>query len=184
MRKAWLPLFVAWLCVSAQACYAGIVEKSSDVSGFAGIINLERGDSEFIFGARYSYNFDVHSTIEGVVGFLSPENTRIFVYELNYRNNFTRSPGKTVPFLAGGIGAVKYSFDENVPVEVTALEGTSFSVDFGGGLQYFAMENMAIRFDARDTVMFFGEKTVGNQVIDVGTTNNIGFTIGISFFFI
>jgi opacity protein-like surface antigen len=183
MKQACIALFVVSLFVSAQGAHAGIVARSSDLNGFAGIIDLDRGDTEFVIGGRYSYNFNPRSAIEGSVGFLSPENTRVFVYEVNYRNNFPGA-GNVVPFLIGGIGAVKYSFDENVPVEAQALEGTSFAVNFGGGLHYFATENTAIRFDARDTIIFFGEKTVEAQTIDGGNTNNVGFTVGVSFFFI
>lgn len=168
MFRKMFALALVLMFVGAGTGYTQIVEKSSDLTGFAGILSIEDGDTEFTFGARYAYHMNSYSTIEGSFGFAFPENAKIYNYFVNYRYNILMDNPKVVPFATGGVGAVTISYDSDL------LDGTTdMSINFGGGLLFFMQEQIGIRADVRDLVVFG----------DNNTTNNIEVTGGVSYFF-
>lgn len=178
-------LFTLICCLTCALPVRGQTEAgSSDLNFHGGFVNLSTGaDLEFLIGFRYSYHIDEENNIEGTLGYMFPENLRIWLYHLNYRFNLPLREGKVSPFLTAGIGAVTFNFDESLPSSVRAADGTSFTGNFGAGLHIFTHEDLAVRFDFRDIIMFFGEKTVGIQTFDIGTKHNIEVSGGVSFFF-
>jgi outer membrane beta-barrel protein len=184
MKKLMLAFVLMSFVVFSSSSVAQIVEKSSDLSAYGGILKVDSGDSELMFGARYSYNMTVNNAIEGTFGIMLPEHAKVFLYHVNFRYNIALQNEMLVPFVTGGVGAVTYSFDDDVAASAAALDGTSMSINFGGGMQYFTSENMAVRIDVRDHIIMYGEKTVDDHTFDVGNTNNIEISGGITFFFI
>jgi len=185
MRKVLMTMMVFALLVSCGTGFAQIVEKTSDISGYGGIMKFDGGSSELMFGARYNYNMSVNGSIEGTFGLALPDNGKILFYHANYRYNLTLSNEMLVPFFTGGVGAVTTSPDQG--------DGdANLSINFGGGMQYFTSPNLAIRIDVRDHMIFVGDRTVTvdiggvqhSQTIKGETTNNIEFSGGITYFFI
>jgi len=182
MNKACIAVFLVVLLCSSGSAQS--IEESTDLSGYAGMFRLDKGGTEFMFGIRYSYNMDEHHSFEGTLGYLRPENVQIYLYHANYRYNLSLEGQKVVPFFTGGIGAISYFYADDAPDYAQTFEGSSLAFNFGLGLQYFQKENLAIRFDIRDIIIRFGERTVGAQTLDLGNTNNVEITAGISYFFI
>lgn len=183
MKRACIQALVC-LFVFAAVAHTEILEKSSDLSAFAGFLSIDMDETELVVGARYGYNVDKNNALEATVEFMSPEKTKVLIYHLNIRHYISIENQPVLPFFTGGVGAVKYTFDQGVPETARAIEGTSFSVNFGGGLQYFTGEHVAERLDIRDIIVFYGDKVIGSQIIDVGNVQNLEVTAGISYFFI
>jgi|GEM_PF-200282 len=188
MKKYLLFLMVLSFFLSSGSAVAQIVEKSSDVSPYVGILKWDGGGSELMFGARYNYNMSVNGSIEASVGLVFPEHGKIYLYHANYRYNLSLENELLVPFFTGGVGAMTTSFD--------GIDGsTNLSINFGGGMQYFTSENLAIRIDVRDHMVFVGDQsaTTPNPIpgqpditvtVDGGTSNNLEFSGGITYYFI
>ena len=166
MKKVLLVLVLLSLVVFSSSGVAQIVEKSSDLSAYGGMLMFDGGANELMFGARYNYNMSLNNSIEGTIGLIFGDNFKYYLYHVNYRYNVTLANEMIVPFVTGGVGAATFSPDH--------VDGsTDFSFNFGGGLLYFAKPNLAVRVDVRD-IIIKGD----------ATTNNIELTGGISYFFI
>jgi len=201
MKRSILVLLPCLLLVSSGNTVAQIVEGSSDLSAYFGIagfrdahvtVSVEgqegtqrveiQGDSEWMFGARFNRNINVNNSFEATFGISLPENVKVYLYHLNYRYNITAGDGKAVPFVTVGAGAVTISPDEG--------DGeTDFTFNFGGGLEYFAGENLAVRFDVRDFFIRRGDisgQAAGGENVTVEGYNQqmLEFSGGITYYFI
>jgi hypothetical protein len=199
MKRMLLVVMFLSLLVFSGNSMAQIVEKSSDVSGYVGILKsldtdlkiesggqeltgTAKGESEFTFGARYNYNFDLHNALEGTFGVSLPEHAKVLLYYVNYKYNIALSNDKLVPFVTGGVGAVTISPDEG-------SSDTNLTFNFGGGLGYFVKENLGVRVDVRDIFIKRGESTgtaEGGATATVKgfTQQNIEISAGVTYFFI
>ncbi len=186
MKKAILLIFVVSLFLCTGSMNAQVVAKSSDLSPYVGIMKFDGGDTELMFGARYNYNVDVNSSIEATIGLIFPDAGKIYLYHANYRYNITLNNPLVVPFVTGGVGAVTRSPDNGD-------SQTDLSINFGGGLQYFTSENLAVRIDVRDHMVMAGDTETTydipgggteTQTVKGETTNNLEFSGGITYFFI
>jgi opacity protein-like surface antigen len=184
MKKAILVVFLTLLFFANTRGMAQGTEKSSDLWVYGGILKLEDQDTKGMLGARYDYHINAESAIEGTIGFQFLENVKIYLYHANYVYNLPLGNEKLIPFVTGGAGAATFSFDDNETALDQALGGTSLSINFGGGIQYAASEKITLRFDVRDIVIMYGERTIESQNVDVGNTNNLEFTAGVSLFFL
>ncbi len=181
MVRRLFAIAVVLLLFGAGTGYSQIVEKTSDLTGFVGIVSFEGADvefngfqvesdrsTEFTVGARYAYHINAMSTIEGTFGIGFPEGGKFYNYFVNYRYNIALENEKLVPFVTGGVGALTVSPDSD-----QVDSSTDMSVNVGGGLLFFAAERIGVRVDVRDLVVFAEDNT----------TNNIEITGGISYFF-
>ncbi|MFQ6102849.1 MAG: outer membrane beta-barrel protein [Candidatus Glassbacteria bacterium] len=199
MRKALVVVIFFSMFVFSSTGFSQIVEKTSDLSAYVGILSSleadvkiqfegqqeqtgkDEGETELMFGARYNYNVDTNNALEGTIGFMFPEKQKVYLYHVNYKYNITLSNEMVVPFVTGGVGAITISPDEGE-------SSTNLSFNFGGGLGYFVGENLAIRVDVRDIIMKRGDQDIEIQgaqgTIEGYTVQNIEATGGITYYFI
>lgn len=185
--------------LSVSSSHAQIQAKSTDLSVFAGFakgldVDVEfrvegeqqpregtiEGGSEFMFGARYSYNFTGNNSLEGNVGFIIPDGGKIYLYHVNYRYNFKTGDGSVFPYVTGGIGATTVSPDEGD-------SQTNLSYNFGGGAGFFIGDSFVIRADIRDHFLRADEASGEIQgtaiTIESYTQQVLEFSVGLSYFF-
>ena len=160
-------------------------------------------------GARFTFNFNRMIAFE-TAGYFYPD-----------KCNFCRNAGNVSQVLAGakvgkrfekwGIfgkarpGVVSFSRGEFnpiiispfVPIEVQTERSNHFALDLGGVLEFYPTDRIVTRFDAGDTLIHFGRRTINGVGFnfDTGqffpipittparTTHNFQFTAGVGFRF-
>lgn len=199
MRSAASVAVLIALFVSSATGFAQIVEQSSEITPYVGVVSSRgvdvtvkyagfdqsttgevESETSVLFGARYAYNVNTNSSLEGVFGIALPENAKAYLYHFNYRYNFTLSNEMVFPFVTGGVGAMTISPDEGE-------SSTNLTFNFGGGFGYFVKENIAVRVDIGDLLLRKGdtEGTLEGQQVTVEgyTQHNIVATGGITYSF-
>jgi outer membrane beta-barrel protein len=138
------------------------------------------GGSDFMFGARYNYNFSKNNSLEGTAGFIFPEGGKLYFYNANYRYNISAGDELVVPFFTVGAGAVTVAPDQGD-------SETYLTINFGGGVGFFLSDKLAFRVDVRDYVIRVGEQTGdvdGTTVTAESHSEQIlEFSGGITFYF-
>lgn len=119
-------------------------------------------DDDVTFGIRWGYNFSNNWGIESSLGYSPNSATRLAgrdidldltMFDLNAMYHFSSS-SRVVPYLTGGAGYAWASLDR--PIEgmvgeqpVSIRDDNSYTLNAGGGLKYFATDQLVIRLDAR-----------------------------------
>jgi len=185
MKKASpvLLLSVFLLPLSARAeIKAGGVELSP-FAGYNFFEHRQNLENSPVFGGRIGYDITNHVGVEATsqftrskvddrsktftreAQFTSPTNdVDISMYHLDLLYHFMPE-GKFNPFVTGGYGIAHYSPKINTK-EVMSM------VDFGVGAKYWVAENVALRVDVRDNMIF------DNRVHNIETTGGVVFRFG------
>ena len=128
-------------------------------------------------GADYGFNFDLLVTENIGLGFEFAEQSSSLEGNIvgggkqtftdmkvrNYHGTFTYNLGdpdeKLRPYFLGGLGATQYSPSD---IEGQSVGGdTRFSSTWGGGVKYFATNNVGLRFGARWTPTYINSEASG-----------------------
>jgi OmpA-OmpF porin, OOP family len=178
-----LLLSVFLLPFSARAeMKAGSVELSP-FAGYNFFESRQNLENSPVFGGRIGYNITNQFGIEGTGQFTrssvddrsktftregqftSPtDDVDISMYHLDLLYHFMPE-GKFNPFLTAGYGIAHYSPKVN-------HNGVMSMVDFGVGAKYWVAENVALRVDVRDNMIF------DDQIHNIETTAGVVFRFG------
>jgi OOP family OmpA-OmpF porin len=154
---------------------------------FEGNQNLEESP---MFGLGLGYQLDEHWGLEGVFAYIDadakddvavtrdildppwtetdyrdPNHVDVCTYRLDALYHFMGF-GSLVPYLAAGVGGITINDD------LIEDDGTSFLVNYGGGVKFFLNESWALRADVRHVIPF--DDTYNNLAATVGVTYVIG----------
>jgi len=185
MRKVSPALLLSVFLIPLSA-RAEIKAGGVELSPFAGYNFFEHRqnlENSPVFGGRIGYDITNHVGIEATGQFTrskvddrsktftregeftSPTNdVDISMYHLDLLYHFMPE-GKFNPFVTAGYGIAHYSPKINTK-EVMSL------VDFGVGAKYWVAENVALRVDVRDNMIF------DDQVHNIETTAGVVFRFG------
>lgn len=185
VMKKMAPVLVASVLLLPLTARAEIKAGSVEVSPFVGYNFFEKVqnlENRPIFGGRLGYNFtntfgiegsweyirskvdDKNKTFSKEGQFTSPiSNVDINMYHLDLVYHFLPE-GKFNPFIVAGYGAVNYS---------PKINSKNMSViDFGVGAKYWLTDNIALRLDVRDNMIY------DDQIHNIGTTMGVVFAFG------
>jgi opacity protein-like surface antigen len=142
------------------------------------------------FGGRIAYNLDSHNAVEFTVA-------KPISFHANYVYNFP-SRAKLDPYLTAGIGGSRYGLELGNSLGAPNVNSNekgpdrkkaAFTTNFGGGVKYFIIDRIALRFDLRAVVGIY-KATFANVIGVPGgivngkrTLNDVQFTAGIVFKF-
>jgi OOP family OmpA-OmpF porin len=160
---------------------AGSVELTP-FAGYNFFESRQNLDNRPVFGGRLGYNITNHFGIEGVGEFINTavdnlrqpftkegqftgrtDSIKVTMYHLDMLYNFMPE-SKFNPFLVAGYGAAHYS---------PKINNKNMSiVSFGAGAKYWVAENVALRFDVRDNMVF--DETIHNVQLALGVVFAFG----------
>ena len=164
---------------------AEIKAGSVELSPFAGynfFENRQNLENSPVYGGRVGYNFTEHFGAEATGEFIrshvdnkaaafsregqftSPtDGVDVTMYHLDLVYHFMPE-GKFNPFLTAGYGAIHYS---------PRINSKNMSdIDFGVGAKYWVAENVALRVDVRDNMVY------DDQIHNIETTAGLVFRFG------
>jgi OmpA-OmpF porin, OOP family len=176
-----LSVFLVPLAARAEIKAGGI--ELSPFAGYNFFENRQNLENSPVFGARIGYDITNHIGIEATGQFTrskvddrtktftregeftSPANhVDLSMYHLDLLYHFMPE-AKFNPFVTAGYGIAHYSPKINTK-EVMSV------VDFGVGAKYWVAENVALRVDVRDNMIF------DDQVHNIETTAGVVFRFG------
>lgn len=180
------------LCFCVTGAYAENREGAITVTPFIGGLDIDRhipwDATSWAYGLGLGYNISEKLGVELTFHYAEPRdkdsqmnlNTgitppnydgKIYVYKLDLLYHLIGLlPGDLVlPYIAGGIGDIKYS--TNRP---NGFSENNFLVDAGGGLKIFLTRDLALRGDVRYMLDFDSEHDHNSLLYTVGLTYEIG----------
>lgn len=163
MKKYFMFAVFLMVMLASITVMAEVDEDTFTVTPLAGGYFFEGNESRKdigIIGLRAGYNITEYIGVEGYLHYGKTEREdlagepwqKIAGYGFSGLYHFFPE-NRFVPFVAIGLGAIRYGLGE----------GTRFSVDYGGGLKYFLpykvaefffMDNIAMRADVRHVIPF------------------------------
>lgn len=184
IMKKIAPVLMLSIFLLPLTAHSETREGSIEISPFAGYNFFEKKqnlDNSPVYGGRLGYNITNHFGIEGVGEFIKSnvddksltqtkegqfaapvDGVKLTMYHLDVLYNFMPESNFN-PFVVAGYGAAHYS---------PKINNKNMSVvNFGVGAKYWVADNIALRLDLRDN-MVFDEKI-----------NNLEATLGIVFAF-
>jgi OOP family OmpA-OmpF porin len=167
IMKKIAPVLLLSVFMLPLTARAEIKAGSVELSPFAGFNFFEKGqnlDNRPVYGGRLGYNFTNYFGVEATGEFIktrvddkskaftkegqftSPiDNVRITMYHLDLLYHFMPESNFN-PFITAGYGAAHYT---------PRINNKNMSiVDFGVGAKYWVAENVALRVDFRDNMVF------------------------------
>lgn len=118
-------------------------------------------DNGFAWGIDYTYNFGVNWGIEGrytwhiseASGAPTSPDLDVHIFDINAVYHFNPE-SQTVFYATGGFGWATGDLDANITgiingTDQSVSDATGFTFNIGGGLKYYATENIVIRGDIR-----------------------------------
>lgn len=182
--KKLAPVLLLSVFLLPQSARSEIKAGSVELSPFVGFNFFEKGQNlknRPVYGGRLGYNITNHFGIEGVGEFIKSsvddktetftregqfttpiDGVKLTMYHLDLLYHFMPD-GKFNPFVAAGYGAAHYS---------PKINNKNMSViNFGVGAKYWVADNIALRLDLRDN-MVYDERI-----------NNLEATLGVVFAF-
>jgi OOP family OmpA-OmpF porin len=183
--KKLTPLLFATAFLFPLSAQAEIKAGSVELSPFAGynfFENRQNLENRPVFGGRIGYNFTENFGIEATGEFIRSEvddksktfsregqftspidGVDITMYHLDLLYHFMPE-GKFNPFITAGYGAAHYS---------PRINSKNMSdIDFGVGAKYWVADNVALRVDVRDNMIY------DDQVHNIETTLGVVFRFG------
>ena len=167
------------------AAHAEIKAGSVEVTPFVGFNffeDVQNLENRPVFGGRLGYNFTNHFGIEATGEYIRShvdDKTKAFTREGQFTSptdgvNITNynlglvyhfmPEGKFNPYITAGYGAVHYS---------PKINNKNMSVvDFGAGAKYWVADNVALRADVRDNMIY------DDQIHNIQTTLGVVFAFG------
>jgi hypothetical protein len=162
-------------------------------------------------GARFTFNLNRSVAFEAAGYFYpdkcfscrNPGNMSEFVAGAKVGKRFEKwgifgkaRPG-VVSFSRGEFNAIPASSFGNFPFDIETNRITSFAADLGGVLEFYPTKKIVTRFDAGDTIIHFGRRTINGVAFNpftqevtfipivqpARTTHNFQFTAGVGFRF-
>ncbi|OGP57272.1 MAG: hypothetical protein A2V67_01090 [Deltaproteobacteria bacterium RBG_13_61_14] len=173
-----LPLALFLLAIATPALAqnrAGAVTLSPFVGGYM-FACFQHLDNNWYYGLRAGYNFTEHWGAEGLFGYVPTEsNARgfdgrevsVFRYGGDILYNFMPKK-KFVPFLAAGFGGIQINDPSGLNDHERGM------IDYGAGLKYFIVENVALRADVRHDLLCEFDKPCSNLEYTGGVTILLG----------
>lgn len=130
---------------------SGTVNRLNPVSGMSYGFQVDMLASEhFAIGFNFSEQLsDLEGKFSGGGGKQIFTDMKVRNYHGIFTYNFGDADEKARPYLFGGIGATNYSPGD---IESYDVDGsTRFSTTWGGGVKFYATDNVGLRFGARWT---------------------------------
>jgi len=164
------------LCANAWAQdRAGTFTISPLIGGalFEGDQHLK---TSMVYGGALGYNFDEHIGMELGAAFID-SGTRhgnsvdvdTYFYHMDLLYHTDPWGGKFQPYLAAGVGGMTFNYRGNVLGNDPS--NTAFAFNYGGGFEYFVVDNFALRGDVR------------HAITTNGGFNDLICTVGLTVFF-
>ena len=152
MKKYFMLTVIMMLMVVVRASQADVTAGSFSFTPFIGGYGFEGNENlknTYTAGLRAGYNFTDRWGVEGFFNYVPTEvkdavDADVKLYGYGIEGIYHLTPeGHFVPFLAIGIGGIRYSTPADGP------EMNKFAVDYGAGLKYFLTDDIALRADIR-----------------------------------
>jgi OOP family OmpA-OmpF porin len=157
MKKYFMLTVIMMLMVVVRASQADVTAGSFSFTPFIGGYGFEGNENlknTYTAGLRAGYNFTDRWGVEGFFNYVPTEvkdavDADVKLYGYGIEGIYHLTPeGHFVPFLAIGIGGIRYSLPADGP------EMNKFAVDYGAGLKYFLTDDIALRADVRHILPF------------------------------
>ena len=146
-------------------------------------LTLNPGHTEPGLGGRFTYNLNKHVALEAA-GYFFPHTCEfcstgritegLFGVKAGKRFQKWGIFGKARPGLAsfskGAFNLVPIGGGGPFPFRVESRRLTNFALDVGGVLEFYPSRRIVTRFDFGDTMVRFGKRTTGFQLITDPTT--------------
>jgi OOP family OmpA-OmpF porin len=185
IAKMMAPLLLVSVFLLPVAARSETRAGSVELTPFAGYNFFESRqnlDNRPVFGGRLGYNITNHFGIEGVGEFINSavddrfkpftregqftkrsDSIKVTMYHLDLVYTFMPE-SKFNPFLVAGYGAAHYS---------PKINNKNMSiVSYGAGAKYWVADNIALRFDVRDNMVF--DETIHNVQLALGVVFAFG----------
>ena len=163
--------FVFVICTSASA---EVKPSTFYVSPYAGGYQFDDElnlDDRPVYGLRFGYDITKHLGVELSGDYIytkyeldvpGTQTSHVFNYRLNGVVNLLPE-GRLVPFLLAGVGGRK--------IHGPGSASNDFTANYGAGLKYYFMDDVALRADVSQTHSFDH------------ATNDFDYTLGLAFYF-
>lgn len=187
------------LCVCATGAFAENREGAITVTPFFGGLDIDRhipwDATNWAYGLGLGYNISEKLAAELTFHYAAPRDNqsyvgynpapnydgKTYIYKLDLLYHFIGLlPGDLVlPYIAGGIGDIKYSTDRpsvssSDDSQAGVYNKNDFLVDAGGGLKIFLTRDLALRGDVRYMLDFNSAHDHNSLLYTVGLTYEIG----------
>jgi hypothetical protein len=125
-------------------------------------------------GGRFTYNLNNHIAFDSEVNFFLPDEGPPYATQ----GLFGIKAGKHTEHF-GIFAKVRPGFQTNFVVN--QREQARFAVDVGGVAEVYPNRHVALRFDAGDVIIPFGNNVVGDGIFGqrLGTTHNFQCSVGV-----
>lgn len=179
---AFSMLLLCFSCVVAQAQNKTVSDDervpTHEIGGH--IFSFSSHDLGFGWGAgtRYTYNLNNTIAFDSEVNFFLPDEGPPYATQ----GLFGIKAGKHTKHV-GIFAKVRPGFQTNFVVN--QREQAQFALDVGGVAEFYPNRHVALRFDAGDVIIPFGNKVVGEGLYGqrLGTTHNFQWSLGVGFRF-
>jgi OOP family OmpA-OmpF porin len=176
MKKRAIFLAISLLLATVAAGHAEVKAGAVSVTPFIGGYTFE-GNEDLktapVFGLRGGYYFTQNLAVEGFFHYVPteseslPGNPSVKLYGFGIEGLYHFMPNsRLVPFVALGVGGSRYS------VSGPGKDRDRFTVDYGAGLKYYMMDNLALRADVRHVILPLHDRY-----------NELLYTVGLEFSF-
>ena len=126
-------------------------------------------------GGRFTYNLNNHIGLDSEVDFFLPDEGPPYATQ----SLFGIKAGKRIKKV-GIFAKVRPGFQTNFVVN--DRQQARLAVDVGGVAEFYPNRHLAVRFDAGDVIIPFGNNVVGEELFAqrLGTTHNFQYSLGVS----
>ena len=151
----------------ATPVLAHVPAQSTELDWHVGFMDYDNDLKDDLFlGAYVARNISEGWGLEGGFGLTPGDDFKGYFAHGNAVYNFNVPTWERfVPFLTAGAGVFSYS-------PKVGDSSTDMAINFGGGAKAFLTQNLALRGDIRDHLVFS----------DPSSTNNLQFTAGLTYF--
>jgi len=172
-------VLLCFSCLVAQAQNRTIsdVEKvpTYEIGGQIFAVNGHDLGAAWGAGTRFTYNLNNYIALDSEVDFFLPDEGPAYATQ----GLFGIKAGKRIKKV-GIFAKVRPGFQTNFIVN--NREQARFAVDVGGVAEFYPNRHVALRFDAGDVIIPFGNNVVGEGIFAqrLGTTHNFQCSLGVS----
>ena len=175
-------LLMCFTCAVAQAQNKTVSDDEKvpthEIGGH--IFSFRGHDLGFGWGAgsRFTYNLNNATAFDSEVNFFLPDEGPPYAVQ----GLFGIKAGKHTKHF-GIFAKARPGFQTNFVVD--QREQARFALDVGGVAEFYPNRHVALRFDAGDVIIPFGNKVVGEGLLaqQLGATHNFQWSLGVGFRF-